>query len=726
MFDETQPVFTDPTVDIITDKTGIIDDRPILSLDTDDRQLIANFNRWVTDSKNYWNDRSGYDLQNVRNRNERYFLGKQIDKSRLYDYQVPYQDNEIFVGTQAVMAYVTASEPACEVIPDNDQPQSMVMAQDLEQAVNIHTERWDLSSKVKVAVKNMYIKRLGVIKLVWDDKANDIKPVAVDPERLILDKDCQLGEEPKFICETCTCSVAALIKKFPEKEQAIMKCLGRERKTPKLLGKIVAYNEIWFTDETADEDSQECVAWYFDNIILDKMKNPNYLYDGEGAAVNNFLDKPTKPYVFFNYINDGSSLIDQTTPLEQVIPLQDVLNKRGRQIVENADTANSILVLKSGSIKDDDAGNITRDPNQILLLDTLPEQPVSSAFGEIAPHLLPNYVINDKQDVKNTIHDILGTPAQFRGGSDTSNVGTLGEAQMMKSQASGRQDEIVREIEKSLDTYFKLLVQMMKVYYDETHPFAARDNDGKFVYVELSRATTPDIASISVSHGSLLKVDRDRKENVAMAMAKMGLIDPYNLFKDLSLKDADKRYESLVKFKVDPTSLVSDVKSEVANREAYVDFAVIMGGSDAEPRMNIDAGYILAMRKLLMTDQFLYAPADRQQKLLDYIHGCVIDLSNRARLEEADKQGLLVDPSIPITPEPPMLPPQQPPMGGMPMQGNMPPQQGAEQGMPTDQQMMQGQQAVPPVPNVPQQGSPMPVQNIQPPQDAGVLSGLMG
>lgn len=718
MFDQTTPVFSDPTVDVITDKTGIIDDRPILSIDTDDRQLVANFNRWINDSRSYWNDRSGYDLENVRNRNERYFLGKQIDKSRLYDYQVPYQDNEIFVGTQAIMAYVTASEPSCEIIPDNSEPQSMVMAQDLEQAVNIHTERWKLSDKVKSAVKNMYVKRVGIIKLVWDEKANDIKPIAVDPDKVILDKDCQKGEEPKFICEICTCSVATLLKRFPDKEDAIMKCLGRERKTPKLMGKIVAYNEVWFTDESADYDEQECVAWYFGDVILDKMKNPNYLYDGEGAAINNFLDKPTKPYVFFNYINDGSSLIDQTTPLEQVIPLQDVLNKRGRQIVENADTANSILVLKSGSIKDEDAGNITRDPNQILILDTDPAQPINSAFGEISPHLLPNYVINDKQDVKNTIHDILGTPSQFRGGSDNSNVATLGEAQMVKSQASGRQDEIVREIENSLDVYFKLLVQMMKVYYDDKHKFAARDNDGKFVYVELSRATMPNIASISVSHGSLLRVDRDRKENIAMAMAKMGLIDPYNLFKDLSLKDADKRYESLVKFKVDPSSLVSDVKSEIADRDAYVDFAVIMGGSEAEPRQNIQPGYILAMRKLLMTDQFLYASPDKQQKLLDYIHGCVIDLSNRAKLEEADQQGLLVDPNLPITPEPPALPQQPPMMGGMPPMGN--------QGMPTDQQMMNGQPAVPNVQGVPQQSSPMPVQNVQAPQDAGVLSGLMG
>ncbi|ATW62209.1 hypothetical protein CQ476_08 [TM7 phage DolZOral124_53_65] len=649
------------------------DNMPLLSIKTDDRELVANFNRWIQDSNAYWNDTKGYNLKAVRDKNEKYYLGHQLDVSRLYPFQVPHVDNQIYVGTQSVMAYVSGNTPSCEVIPEDDTTQSQVMAQDLETAINTHTQRHDLASKVKSSTKNMYTKRLGAIKLKWDDKIGDIVPVVVDPERLVVDKDCRLGEEPRFISETCTDSVAALIKKFPDKEGKIMEALERTRKTPKLLGQIETYREVWFTDESADYGEQECVAWYMRGVILKKMKNPNYLYDNEGIAIENFIDQPTKPYVLFNYINDGSSLIDQTTPIEQAIPLQDVLNKRGRQIIENAQTANSILVLKAGSINTEDASNITRDPNQVLMLDTPAEQPIASAYGEIPPHLLPSYVIQDYQNTKNAIHNILGTPSQFRGDDSKRDVGTLGEAKMIQSQAGGRQDEIVREIERALDKYFRLLVQMMKVYYDETHKFATRDNDGKFTYVELSRENMPNIATISVSHGSLLKTDRERQENVSMALAKMGLIDPYNLFKDLSLKDAAKRYEALIKFKVDPTTLVSDVKSEVNDREAYIDFSVIMNGQEAEPRKDIQPSYILAMRKLMMTDQFLYAPQERQQALIGYVEDAVIGLAQRAKLEAADEAGVLVDPSVPVTPEPPEAPPP-PPQGMMPGQPPMPPE----------------------------------------------------
>ena len=185
MGDETR-LFNDATVDDITDQTGVIDDRPILSVKTDDRELAANFGRWIQESKAHWNDKSGYDLESVRNQNERYYLGKQIDRSKLYSYQVPYVDNQIYVGTQAIMSYVTGANPSCEITPEDDTPQSQVMAEDLETAVNIHTEKWNLAKKLKSAAKNMYTKRIGVIKLKYDPKIGDIIPISIDPNNLIL------------------------------------------------------------------------------------------------------------------------------------------------------------------------------------------------------------------------------------------------------------------------------------------------------------------------------------------------------------------------------------------------------------------------------------------------------------------------------------------------------------------------------------------------------------
>lgn len=644
---------------------------PVLSLDTPDTQLIRNFRRWVNDAKGFWDKRSGFNLKEKRQKNVEYYLGKQIDKSRLYAHQVPYIDNQIYVGAQSILAYVSGNTPAADVIPENDEVQTVVMAEDLESMVNTHSEKHHLSEKIKSVSYDLLNKYIGVLKLEYDEKTKDVVPRVVAPENIIVDHLAKLGEEPRFIAEVKSDTIAQLMKKFPGSRERIMKYYDFERMTSKRENTTVSYYEIWFTDDTQPAGKDECVAWFFGDVMLDKSRNPNYLYKEEGLSVKNAIDYPHKPYVFFNYLNDGQHLIDHTSPVEQAIPLQDILNKRGRQIIENADTANSVLVFKAGAIDAEDASNITRDPNQSVLLSVDNDMPVNSAYGEITPHLLPNYVVNDYQNTKNAIHNVLGTPSQFRGDDSKRDVGTLGEAKMIQGQASGRQDEIVRSLETGLDRYFRLLVQMMKVYYKDPHKVATRDNDGKFKYIELSRSTMPDIAEISISKGSLIRVDHDRKENVSMSLAKMGLIDPYNLFKDLRLKDAAGRYESLVKFKVDPTSLVEEVKSEVQDRDAYVDFTVIMTGDKAVQRKNIEPKYIQSMRELLATDQFLYAPKDRQQALLSFIEQAVIGLYNRTKLDAAAENGQLIDPSTPITPEPPELdqPPQ--PLGASQM---MPPQ----------------------------------------------------
>lgn len=88
-----------------------------------------------------------------------------------------------------------------------------------------------------------------------------------------------------------------------------------------------------------------------------------------------------------------------------------------------------------------------------------------------------------------------------------------------------------------------------------------------------------------------------------------------------------------------------------------------------------------------MTDQFLYADPKKQQALMAYVEDAVIGLAQRAKLEEADAQGILVDPNVPITPEPPEVPPPMP--QGMPMPGGqppMPPQGGAPVQAPVDPQ----------------------------------------
>ena len=646
----------------LNQETGLKQELPVLSLNVPDRDLIQNFKRWEKESQEFWNDPAGYDLANRRKRNQRYYLGRQIDKSKLYTYQIPYIDNELFIATETITAYTTSSDPSAEVLPENDSTQSKIMAEELEWGLNVHSQKHELSTKIEQAERAMYLKYVGVIKLYYDAEEEDVVPRVVEPEKIIFDKSCRQGDNPLFISELCEATLQQIINMFPEKRDEIMEKCGRVRMTPKLANSIFTYKEVWFT-QIDDDGETECVAWYMEDLLLDKKKNPNFLYDEDGVQVSNYLTKAQKPYIIFNYMNDGSHVIDQTSPFEQAIPLQDILNKRGRQIVENADTANAILVLKSTAITSDEAENITRDPNQILLLNVPESEALSNAYGSIEPHLLPNYVLNDKQDVKNAIHEIMGTPAQFRGSDDRGGVGTLGEARMVQTQASGRQDAVIRALERGLDRYYKLLVQMMKVWYDKPKFFACRDNDGKFVQVELSRERIPDVAWVSVEHGTTQKQDKARTENIAMTLANLGLIDPYNLFKDLGMKNADQRYETLVKFKMSPDALSEEVRAENQNRIAYIDFACIMNGEEVEPHDDIDAEHILAHRTQITTDRFLYASPERQKMMLAHIQGEVFKLSQRVKLQEASMAGLLLDPNMPVTPEIPEVP-QQPMMGG--------------------------------------------------------------
>lgn len=665
--------FNDSKVDDIINQDGKIDDQPILDISISDKDLIADMNRKIKDSQDYWNDPTGYNLEYVRNANVRMHMGRQIDRSRLYTYQVPYVDNEIFVGVESVVAYTTASSPQAEVFPATDTPASKILAGDLEKVLTAHGEKFDLPTKLVGAVRNLYLKRLGVLKLVFDPycgEDGDIVPQVIDPDHIIVDKNAKQGENPAFIAETLKATVEDLINMFPNKKDEIFTSLGIQRGTPKQMGATIAYKEVWFT--YWDEGKKcEGLVWFFKDVVLDKKKNPNWLYKDEGVKVSNFLDYPMKPYIFFNYINDGSHLIDLTTPVEQAAPLQDILNKRGRQITENAETANETLVFRGGAITADAAQNLTGDPNQKIILDSK-QDPVSSAYGTIPPHFLPNYVIDDKMDLRNTIHNILGTPSQFRGDDGSKQTDTLGEAVMIKNQASGRQDAIVRAIDVGMEKYFKLLTQMMKVHYTEKHYFTINGDDGNFDFIEMSRESIEDRATVNSQSGSTLPYDKGKQEAVAINLAKMNMIDPYNLYRDLHLPNADKRFDAFVKWTMDATALKESVIDDLADRSAYIDYVTIMDGREAKPREDVGDDHILAHRKQMMTDKFLNADVEVQQAFINHVQAEVNSIDQRARLDAASQAGMLTDPNIPVTPEVPELPP--PPMGmpGMAPTGGVP------------------------------------------------------
>lgn len=705
------PPLSDTIVDDISQRDGLLETVPLLSLDLNDNYIIQNLHNRVQMSVDYWNQQTGFNLRQKRIKNMRMLRGDQIDENALYHYQTPFKDNELYVGVDAIIAYITSALASPEVYPAGKKPEQKILAKDLLNYAKGHSEKFELDAEIETTALNLLGQYIGCLKLEWKPdygEHGEIIPRAVNPAHLIVEKNARRGSNPMFICEVLKDSVEGLIAKFPKKEQDILKLFDIKRKGTQNVSKELAYREVWFTYYDKKNKPQEAVCWYINDLVLDKRKNPNWLYKGEGE---NFLDNPVKPYIPFNLFNDGNHWIDFTGPVEQAVPVQDILNKEGRQIVDNLSTANGFRIVLAGAMTDDALENLTGDPNQSVIVKAKPGQKIDDVYKQIEPHLVSAELIADKNNNRDVIHSILGTPSQFRG-DDDDQTKTASEAQLIKNQASGRQDKIVRSFNRGLGNYYRLFTQMITVWYTEKHTITADGGDGQFDFLEMHQD--------KIEQGMTVKVyaepsgDKARTESIAQNGAEIEFLSPLDWYKMMHLDDPQKLYDNLVKWKSNPQSLAMDLSNDEQNQDAIMDFTALMKGEKVEQRDDITPAYLDQFRKQMISDEFL----DPKSKITNKIKKAIIAFANTAMLRLALRTELDEASDAPLPPEPlppeiqATLPPPPPPQPAMPMTG-MPMQ--PQPGMPPQQPMappMQG--AMPPglAPN-PMGGTPLPAVGIQ-------------
>ena len=139
-YEQIQAPFQDNAVDNIGRQDGVIDILPRISMKISDQDMIKNLNDRIENSVTYWDDTQGYNLKYARAQSERMVIGKQIDISKLYRYQIPYVDNEVHVAIDTIISYVTAQSPRPEVYP----AQSCAVL--VRRGQNLHHHRYKLTS----------------------------------------------------------------------------------------------------------------------------------------------------------------------------------------------------------------------------------------------------------------------------------------------------------------------------------------------------------------------------------------------------------------------------------------------------------------------------------------------------------------------------------------------------------------------------------------------------
>lgn len=571
--------------------------------------------------RDHWNQ-APWNLQEIDEKNLKFLFGDQTKDKKLQD--EIFTDNRLFSATRAILSYATGRLAVPEILPSRSDDKYVRMARSIQMALYQHSLEEQVDDKTRAAVLNLIVRKRGGLKLRYDPNAGiygDLVTEVFNPEDIIVDRYAAYLDNPRKIYHRVRCTVDELVTKFPKKRAEILSCFNIVQGRFTQMNKYVTYYECWFTYLDGQGKPREAVAWFLHDprqLILDKMPNPNWIYTGddEEDKQTNVLYCPPKPFVFFNHINAGHSFIDETCLFEQAKPQQELLNKRLKQINDNADYANGRWI---GSKRAWDQADMVKMVNKgsktVGLVDA---DDVNKAFANVAAQAFPSYVYNTLNDAKGEVDTMMGTPSVFRGANPESQD-TLGRDMMVKQQAGMLQDDLVRAVSQGMERYYKIKLQMMRVYYTDDYWFQVKGGDGKFDFVMLNSDTIDSNVRIGVQVDSTLPLDKEAIRANALQLARMNRIDQLTLLEDLGVPDPEIRTERFLRSQIDLYTYMQSVEQKMDNNDAEVDIMLLEAGKEPTERDAYDENYLNYFNHYLTTNRFTNLPQQVKQAVVTFL-----------------------------------------------------------------------------------------------------------
>lgn len=617
-----------------------VDDTPLVfDIKLNDTTIAGMVKRRAVEASGHWNKE--YDLDNVRKRNKKLATGKsQAEKVRDERYQDIYSDNIIFKAKHTVLSFIASRVTQPEVTPSDAKDLSYQFAQDFEKVLIRVADEAHAKAKVKLVESDLLDgQRVGVLKWVYNDDKKKLELIYCSPDSIIIGKRAGLLDEPDFIQHTQNRSVAKLLQQFPDKKEAIYKQYGIDKGVASQLEVEHKITESWIFVE--DEDTTKlAVVFMAEDLVLGKMSDPNWVESGE-----NFINEHMSPFIFFNFLNDGSGYIDNTSFIEQSQYNQEQYNKRGQTIAENANYAGiGVPVFGKDAIKAETAARVQFNPTQRILLDI---EDVGKGFTTWQAGQLQPFVFESQQDLKQGVMDAYGTNSIQSG--QESDQKTLGQDIMLRNQAEGRQQELIDAIDTSMNRFYAIEAQMIYRYYDEPTFFNMLGEDGRFEQLVISQKKIADNlkATISIKSGTNMPVDRSQKIAVAKELASMNKIGTLRLYKELGIEDPQEAYKEYIREQAMPLADLSEMNKDIQSREAQEDLQLVIGGRPPIERDDIDENYVMYLTDYLLKQSYEMLKPVEQQRVNEFVASVIAQMQAK---------------QLKLQTQQPLAPPSQPPL----------------------------------------------------------------
>lgn len=516
--------------------------------------------------------------------NEAAWLGNLPQRRQSYRVQA----NRVFVNMEAVINSLIANPPGLNVLPSRETEASKEFARQLERYFRKKFEDLNTKETLRMGLRNLYFARLLMIKAFWNPHINDFDFRSLDPRKVRVGKYAKKEQESEFVIEEIEDNLCSVIQRFPAKKDVLMKKYGMtDDQQLYIKNPDVKYKESWIN---------EYVIFTLDNIVLDRIKNPYWDWDGilitdeEATQLNelegnarrdyiqnikteqevrkaqkvagslaqdgttdhkayyfNYFDTPRKPYIFATIFNNENSPIGRTDMITLSSELQRGIDKRKMDIDENCEFLNGILKVDSEVMSKQDASRIRFETKGVIW-----GKGVNTGVTRETGAPLPQMVFEDMTDSRQEIDNIMAATSAFRGerqGQETK-AGRLALIQ----QSYLRLNELVQVVDFVSKEIFSWGMQLAKTRYTEYHYTKWMGKDEAHQVMELIQDDFVDGQELTIMAGKTLPVDDEFKFEQAQNDVKNGYISPIDYLRIANYDDAKGMAKSAFMYKISPFS----------------------------------------------------------------------------------------------------------------------------------------------------------------------------
>lgn len=559
----------------------IVSEQDPLKLDLEDVEFIETIDALIDSSQAYYKKKQLYDRQN---KNLDYYKGNQLKiggKDGLKEFQPRFVENIVYEGIRRIKPIATSQLPDMTVKGDS------TTAATLTDLLNTDSKKRESRKLIGLAHVHEQLFFYACVKGRWNPERGtdgDYEFINIFPNNIVWDQNCKTNnaDDMMFVAENAELRAKQVMMMFPKTAQALTEKLGFNqpdedgKSTEERLASPIKIWEVWFHwwKETKDPDTKEskwekihAVVWKYDNLVLGKMRNPYFDYEGKPqlfdptmqekngmseselmkqyfdsvqAPANtiyyNYFRNPRKPYYFMVYESLGRDPIDETNRIEQILKFQDHINDEGRQIIEMNERSAGKAVFNSEAMDKETIKNLDwRNTRQAI---TTSGDDVNKTFAVAQMPAAPSQLYESKQMNRGIAFEMLGLNDTTRGvkpdGQDT-----LGAKQMYREQDFGFIDDLVEDTINDFSEWrAQWTMQFIRLFYTKDHMREIVGKDGDSVFTAINQNYVSDGLVVEVSASA---VDKMMRKQLAVQNMKMGVGDLLSYYEDTNQSNPKER-----------------------------------------------------------------------------------------------------------------------------------------------------------------------------------------